>query len=77
MAYTSGIGATAEWRTGCVDTERVLGGGGVDVLVDQTWGGAWQDWWDDWWKGWTNQHANLLSHAVAVRAAVSRSGTTS
>ncbi|HWL45484.1 MAG TPA: hypothetical protein VNQ73_21265 [Ilumatobacter sp.] len=67
MAYTSGIGATAEWRCGCVDTEAVLRGGGVDVLIDQTWGGAWQDWWDDWWKGWTNQHANLLSHAVAVR----------
>lgn len=68
MAYTSGIGATAEWRSGCVDTEAVLNGGGVDVLIDQTWGGAWQDWWDDWWKGWTNQHVNLLSHAVAVRA---------
>lgn len=67
MAYTSGIGATAEWRSGCVDTEAVLAGGGVDVLIDQTWGGAWQDWWDDWWKGWTNQHTNLLSHAVAVR----------
>ncbi|MGD9999078.1 MAG: hypothetical protein AB7L17_05810 [Ilumatobacteraceae bacterium] len=67
MAYTSGIGATAEWRCGCVDTEEVLRGGGVDVLIDQTWGGAWQDWWDDWWKGWTNQHVNLLSHAVAVR----------
>jgi hypothetical protein len=69
MAYTSGIGATAEWRSGCVDTETVLAAGGVDVLIDQTWGGAWQDWWDDWWKGWTNQHANLLSHAVAVRGA--------
>lgn len=69
MAYTSGIGATAEWRSGCVDTEAVLAGGGVDVLIDQTWGGAWQDWWDDWWKGWTNQHTNLLSHAVAVRGA--------
>ena len=68
MAYTSGIGATAEWRSGCVDTEAVLAAGGVDVLIDQTWGGAWQDWWDDWWKGWTNQHTNLLSHAVAVRA---------
>lgn len=67
MAYTSGIGATAEWRSGCVDTEVVLAGGGVDILIDQTWGGAWQDWWDDWWKGWTNQHANLLSHGVAVR----------
>lgn len=67
MGYTSGIGATAEWRSGCVDTEAVLAGGGVDVLIDQTWGGAWQDWWDDWWKGWTNQHTNLLSHAVAVR----------
>jgi hypothetical protein len=69
MAYTSGIGATAEWRSGCVDTEAVLSAGGVDVLIDQTWGGAWQDWWDDWWKGWTNQHTNLLSHAVAVRGA--------
>lgn len=69
MAYTSGIGATAEWRSGCIDTEAVLAGGGVDVLIDQTWGGAWQDWWDDWWKGWTNQHTNLLSHAVAVRRA--------
>jgi hypothetical protein len=69
MAYTSGIGATAEWRSGCVDTEAVLAAGGVDVLIDQTWGGAWQDWWDDWWKGWTNQHANLLSHAVAARGA--------
>jgi hypothetical protein len=71
MAYTSGIGATAEWRSGCVDTEAVLAAGGVDVLIDQTWGGAWQDWWDDWWKGWTNQHTNLLSHAVAVRGAQS------
>ncbi|WP_116996765.1 hypothetical protein [Desertimonas flava] len=67
MAYTSGIGATAEWRSGCIDTAEVLRGGGVDVLIDQTWGGAWQDWWDDWWKGWTNQHTNLLSHGVAVR----------
>lgn len=67
MAYTSGLGATAEWRSGCIDTEQVLAGGGVDILIDQTWGGAWQDWWDDWWKGWTNQHTNLLSHAVAVR----------
>jgi hypothetical protein len=67
MAYTSGIGATAEWRSGCVDTEAVLLGGGVDILIDQTWGGAWQDWWDDWWKGWTNQHANLLSHGAAAR----------
>ena len=67
MAYTSGIGATAEWRSGCVDTEAVLAGGGVDILIDETWGGAWQDWWDDWWKGWTYQHTNLLSHGVAVR----------
>jgi hypothetical protein len=67
IAYTSGIGATAEWRCGCVDTEAVLAGGGIDILIDQTWGGAWQDWWDDWWKGWTNQHANLLSHGVAAR----------
>lgn len=67
MAYTSGLGATAELRSGCIDTDAVLAGGGVDVLIDQTWGGAWQDWWDDWWKGWTNQHANLLSHAVSVR----------
>lgn len=67
MAYTSGVGATGEWRNGCLDTAAVLAGGGVDILVDQTWGGAWQDWWDDWWKGWTYQHANLLSHAVAVR----------
>lgn len=67
IAYTSGIGATAEWRSGCIDTEAVLAGGGVDILIDQTWGGAWQDWWDDWWKGWTNQHTNLLSHGVAAR----------
>jgi hypothetical protein len=74
MAYTSGIGATAEWRSGCIDSEAVLAAGGVDVLIDQTWGGAWQDWWDDWWKGWTNQHTNLLSHAVAVRGAERSTG---
>jgi hypothetical protein len=69
MAYSSGISRTAEWRVGCVDLYRVVAESGLDVWIDQTWGGAWQDWWDDWWKGWTYQFANLLGHGVSLRRA--------
>lgn len=72
MAYSSGISRTAEWRVGCVDLYRVVAESGLDIWIDQTWGGAWQDWWDDWWKGWTYQYANLLGHGVALRRANQR-----
>lgn len=69
LLYSSALGPTAEWMTGCVDLEAVLADGTVDVFVDQTWGGAWQDWWPMPALGWTFQSAFLALHGAVVRGA--------